>query len=166
MSFDLPAALVVVAFVALPLGVGLLVIKVLHLLVTRRWFFSRATAGPWRGLELIALSLGAGLPSYAVGLLGGFSTDGSHAACARAVGNPMRDEGPQGSLTLVEGFLPLSRDCRWSDGTHIELVPVWVNVMIFAALAGLAVGTVLVFRGARLRRPAPTTDRKTQERTR
>lgn len=167
MSIDLPAALVVVAFVALPLGIGLLATKVVHLLVTRRWFFSRDSAGPWRGLELIALSLSAGLPSYAAGLLGGFNTDGSHAACVRAAGNPMRDEGPQGNLTLVEGFLPLSRDCRWSDGTHIELVPVWVNILVFAALAGIAVGTVLIFRKrTHHRRSAHTTNQQTQERTR
>ncbi|MFB7031794.1 MULTISPECIES: hypothetical protein [unclassified Streptomyces] len=152
MSFDLPAALVVVAFAALPLGVGLLAIKVVHLLATQRWFFSRAVTGPWRGLELIALSFAAGLPSYTVGLLGGFDTDGSHSACVRAVGNPMRDQGPQGNLTLTEGFLPLSRDCHWSDGTHIDLVPVWVNIMIFTALAGLILGTILTFRSTNPRR--------------
>lgn len=159
MSTDFPAALVVVAFVALPLGIGLLVTKVVHLLVTRRWFFFRDITGPWRGLELIILSLSAGLPSYAAGLLGGFDADGSYGACVRAAGSPMRDEGPQGDFTLVEKFLPLSRDCRWSDGTHIDLVPGWVNIVVFTALAGIVVGAILILRkSTHRRRSVHTTD--------
>ncbi|MEU9287448.1 hypothetical protein AB0D57_22680 [Streptomyces sp. NPDC048275] len=170
MNVDPGSALVVVAFVALPLGIGLLVVKALHLLAARRWFFSRTAEGPGRGLELIALGLGAGLLAYAAGLFVGFDTGGSHDACVRASGSPPKGEGPQGDLTLVEGFLPLSRDCRWSDGTHIDLVPVWVNVVIFAALAGIAVGTALAVRGSMRRRTARTTAPRTrhqaQERTR
>lgn len=38
----------------------------------------------------------------------------------------------------AEGWLLLSRDCRCADGARPELVPLWVNVVVFTALAGLA----------------------------
>ncbi|MFE3830019.1 hypothetical protein [Streptomyces sp. NPDC059092] len=148
---DLASVLINTVVIALPFGVGLLLVKAVHLFVSRRWFFSRTVGGPWRGVELIALSLGAGLPAYVAGLSVGWNSGGTGTACYRAVGTSMSDEGPRGELTLAERFLPLSSHCRWADGSHVELVPGWVNVVVLAALAGVAVGAAVALRGVRSR---------------
>ncbi|WP_043265904.1 hypothetical protein [Streptomyces sp. CT34] len=119
----------------------LLVVKVVHLLAARRAWFSRHK--PWRGVELTVLSASAGLWAYVPGLWIGFDMDGSTAPCLRALDFSMRDEAPGGDLRVVERMLPLSRECRWDDGTHLELVPVWLNVVILAALAGVILGITL-----------------------
>ncbi|MFD5747940.1 hypothetical protein [Streptomyces sp. NPDC127033] len=144
---DLTDILIDAAVVGMPFGVVLLLVKAVHLLVRRRWFFARTAGGPWRGVELIALSLGAGLPAYVAGLSVGWDSGGISTACERAVSVPPGGEGPPGPLTVAEGFLPLSSHCRWGDGTHLELVPGWVNVVVLAALAGVAVGTAVAVRG-------------------
>ncbi|GGU11808.1 hypothetical protein [Streptomyces violascens] len=133
--------LFIVANVAVLPAVFLLGAKLVHLLATRRVWLSPRGARP--GVELTVLSVCVAVAAYVPGLWIGFGTNGTAGACVRALGNPMRDEGPAGEPTVVEQLFPLSRECRWSDGTHIDLVPLWLNVVIFAALAGMAIGLVL-----------------------
>lgn len=102
-----------------------------------RLFFSRRVDGPARGIEVMAVSAAAGLLAYAGGFLIALDPDNAREACFKAVGNPMAGEGPRGALRVVEGWLPLSRDCRWADGTRLELVPLWLNVVVFTAPAGV-----------------------------
>ncbi|MFJ7999990.1 hypothetical protein ACIQ7D_23080 [Streptomyces sp. NPDC096310] len=151
---DLADGLINAVVIAMPFGVGLLLVKAAHLLVSRRWFFSRTAGGPWRGVELVALSLGAGLPAYVAGLSVGWDSGGTGTACYRAVGASLGDKGPRGELTVVEGFLPLSTRCHWGDGTQAELVAGWVNVVLFAALVGIAIGVAVAARSA-VTRQAP-----------
>ncbi|MFI6700347.1 hypothetical protein ACIBJC_15440 [Streptomyces sp. NPDC050509] len=145
---DFVSVLINAVVIALPFGVGLLLVKVVHLLVSRRWFFSRSADGPWRGVELTALSLGAGLPAYVAGLSVGWDSGGTGTACFRAVGTSLGDGGPRGELTIVERYLPLSTRCHWGDGTQVELVADWVNVVVIAALVGAALGVAVAVRAA------------------
>ncbi|WP_329130701.1 hypothetical protein OG552_08060 [Streptomyces sp. NBC_01476] len=138
MTTDSAGAAFTAALVLLPFCAGLLVVKVCHLLVARRPFFSRDAYGPDRGVEVMAVSASVGLPAYAGGFLVGLDPDRAQAGCVRAAG-----AGPAGDLRLVEGWLPLSRACRWADGTTVELVPLWINVLVFTAAAGVLAGAVL-----------------------
>uniref|UniRef100_A0AAU2UZ51 Uncharacterized protein n=1 Tax=Streptomyces sp. NBC_00003 TaxID=2903608 RepID=A0AAU2UZ51_9ACTN len=137
-SYD---TLFVVANAAVLPALFLLGAKLVHLLASRRIWLSPRGARP--GVELTVLSMCVAVAAYVPGLWIGFSTEGSAEACVQALDNPMRDEGPAGELTVVESQFPLSRECRWGDGTRIDLVPLWLNVVIFAALAGVVIGLVL-----------------------
>jgi hypothetical protein len=128
----------------LPAGF-LLGAKLVHLLATRRVWLSAQGARP--GVELTVLPVCVAVAAYVPGLWIGFDTRGATAPCVRAIGNPMQDEGPAGELTVVESQFPLSRECRWGDGTRFDLVPLWLNVVIFAALAGMVIGCVLAVAG-------------------
>ncbi|KOU53170.1 hypothetical protein [Streptomyces sp. WM6378] len=147
--------LFIVANAAVLPAVFLLGAKLVHLLATRRLWLSPQGARP--GVELTVLSVCLAVAAYVPGLWIGFGTKGSAEACLRALGNPMRDEGPAGEPTVVERLFPLSRECRWSDDTRIDLVPLWLNVVISAALAGIVIGLVLtVLRLVRGRPGNPT----------
>ncbi|MFE9534945.1 hypothetical protein [Streptomyces sp. NPDC006691] len=136
-------------------AVFLLGAKLAHLLATRRLWLSPRGARP--GLELTVLSVCVAVAAYVPGLWIGFSTKGRAEACVRALGNPMRDEGPASDPTVVERLFPLSRECRWGNGTRIDLVPLWLNAVICAALAGMVIGCVLaVCRLMRGRTGIPT----------
>lgn len=112
----------------------------------------------------MAISLSAGLLAYLSGFLT-FDMDGSRAACLKAAGNPMPDEGPRGNVRLVESYLPLSRECRWSDGSHLELVPLGVNIVVFAAMTGMLAGVALLIRGRSHRPPVTSRTRQTGDPT-
>ncbi|WP_328916269.1 MULTISPECIES: hypothetical protein [unclassified Streptomyces] len=155
-DFTTAGALLGAALVALPFSAGLLLVKAVHLVLTRRAFFSRLRGGPGRGIELMALGLSAGLLACVGGFFIGLDPGGDRAACAKAAGNPMRDEGPRGEVRLVEHMLPLSRECRWGDGTHLQLVPLWINIVIFAAIAATLAGVTLLTRVAAARTGLPS----------
>ncbi|MEU4891246.1 hypothetical protein AB0B12_03340 [Streptomyces sp. NPDC044780] len=165
MNIDPGSVFAIVALIGLPLSAGLLIVKVIHTMATRRVFFSRSAIGSRRGIELMAISLSAGHLAYFSGFLTGFDMDGSRAACLNAAGNPMPDEGPRGNVRLVESYFPLSRECRWSDGSHLELVPLWVNIVVFAAIIGMLAGVILLTRGRSHRPPVTSPTRQTGDRT-
>ncbi|WP_413801134.1 hypothetical protein [Streptomyces iranensis] len=165
MNVDPGSVLAVTALIGLPLSAGLLIVKVVHTMATRRVFFSRGAIGSRRGIEVMAISLSAGLLAYFSGFLTGFDMDGSRAACLKAAGNPMPDEGPRGNVRLVESSFPLSRECRWSDGSQLELVPLWVNIVVFAAMTGMLAGVALLIRGRSHRPPVTSRTRQTGDHT-
>jgi hypothetical protein len=46
-------------------------------------------------------------------------------------------------------WLPLTHRCRWNDGTTADLVPSYVNVLVFACLGAAVTFAVLAIRGVR-----------------
>jgi hypothetical protein len=49
-------------------------------------------------------------------------------------------------------WFPLTHRCRWNDGTTTDLVPWYVNVLVFACLGAAVTFVVLAIRGARRNR--------------
>ncbi|WP_197287607.1 hypothetical protein [Streptomyces apocyni] len=113
-----------------------IIAKVAHLAAAHRWFFSRTVRG--RGVELMVLGVSVFVVTYTVGFgegwLGGPKLRN---ACSDV----------PGYTEDSERAFPLAHDCYLSDGTVIELVPVWVNPMLFIALAGFATGVLIAARG-------------------
>lgn len=107
--------------------------KVLHLVVTQRLMLSRRLARQWA--EGVVLCACVGLPVFVFSLFVGFFPD---EACTSPRGRSAE------SLARLDGtFFPRSVTCRWDDGSSTELIPMWVNPLIFASIAGVLVCTVL-----------------------
>jgi hypothetical protein len=49
---------------------------------------------------------------------------------------------------LSSHFVPLTHQCLYTDGTSRELVPVWVNPLLFVSLAATLVLILLAMRAA------------------
>ncbi|MFF3671925.1 hypothetical protein [Microtetraspora malaysiensis] len=52
-------------------------------------------------------------------------------------------------------WLPLTHQCRWSDGTTTDLVPAYVNPVVYACLALVLACIVMAVRAARRNRRQP-----------
>ncbi|MFG2459120.1 hypothetical protein ACGFWE_18920 [Streptomyces sp. NPDC048523] len=94
----------------------------------------------WTGAALLGVLLS--LVVYAVGALSGFTRSEESCAIQAGKGPPNR---PQ---SITDGAFPVSRVCRWSDGTTVDLVPAAINPLLYACLTGVAVCSVLAVRGA------------------
>jgi hypothetical protein len=63
---------------------------------------------------------------------------------------------PRGTPPMSWTLFPLSNQCRWADGTSTDLVPWYVNPILFVCLATAVVCVVLAIRAARRHRtPTP-----------
>lgn len=62
---------------------------------------------------------------------------------------------PDAYVGLQETRFPRSFVCRWTDGTTTDLIPAWVNPVLFLAIAGVAgclgAASVIAVRRARSR---------------
>ncbi|MBA8827622.1 hypothetical protein FHX42_005018 [Saccharopolyspora lacisalsi] len=123
-----------------------LVVKVFHLLLTQQLTLSRRPAGRW--IEAAVLCACAGLTVFAFSPFIGFARS-TREVCASSTGRGTD------SFTGLDGTIfPRSFACRWDDGSSTELVPMWVNPLIFACIAGvvaraaLAVDAVVRRKGA------------------
>ncbi|MFK0196430.1 hypothetical protein [Streptomyces lavendulae] len=61
--------------------------------------------------------------------------------CVEALAGPGGPGGyrpPDADITVSRTLLPLSVRCEFSGGTHVELVPAWVNPLLALSLAGAA----------------------------
>ncbi|GAA2525732.1 hypothetical protein [Winogradskya humida] len=69
-------------------------------------------------------------------MLSGFGALDPGEMCASAAGFYSGTPGPPDDrwTGMVERGLPIGRTCVWSDGTRFELVPWWVNPLLFAWL--------------------------------
>ncbi|GAB3497036.1 hypothetical protein [Amycolatopsis cihanbeyliensis] len=124
------------SFVAL----GVLTGKAVHLLATRRPMVARTPALKWgEGAVLCAC---AGLPIYVFSLFVGFGQSSSE-ACAAQSG---RRAGAY--VGYEESLFPRSGLCHWADGTSTDLVPVWVNPLIFSCIAGAVLCAAFAIRAA------------------
>ncbi|MBV1949512.1 hypothetical protein [Streptomyces sp. BV129] len=79
---------------------------------------------------------------YGVGALSGFTR--SATICAIRAG-----KGPsQQPSSITESLFPLSKECHWTDGTSVDLVPTWLNALLWAGLAGVVLYSALAVRAA------------------
>ncbi|MGW5650970.1 hypothetical protein [Streptomyces humi] len=97
---------------------------------TRKWAAGALVAA------VVALIL------YAVGALSGFTQDAKVCAVRAGKGAASRPE------SITESAFPLSHVCRWGDGTSVDLVPGWLNPLLYAALTGVVVCSALAVRAA------------------
>jgi hypothetical protein len=108
--------------------------------------------GTWRRLPgagtcvLIAVMSGAAaFGAYAWGVMSGFYVLDPDQLCA--------SRGAEGDHIVTHETLPVSVQCITSDGTGTELVPDWVNPVIFTGLTlfalSLVIATVSGVRGRR-----------------
>ncbi|MFD5416046.1 hypothetical protein [Streptomyces nojiriensis] len=138
---------------ALPAGAFLLV-KVVHLLATRRPGMSRGAVGPW--VEWAVACLGIAVLAYALGGLGSINSRPTRPCleeCAAQFG-PQSYRTPDADIKITSRYFPLSKVCTFPGGPSVELVPVWTNPLIVAALAGVAAcGAGAVRAGSSSRSP-------------
>ncbi|MGY0056051.1 hypothetical protein ACWY4P_05755 [Streptomyces sp. LZ34] len=94
----------------------------------------RARAFPRRGPRAwsaaAAVCVGITLFVYMFGALSGFTQTSEVCAVKSGHGSGNRPD------SVTETAFPLSYECRWSDGTTIDLVPAWANPMVFVFAAG------------------------------
>ncbi|MDT0544798.1 MULTISPECIES: hypothetical protein [Streptomyces] len=94
----------------------------------------RVRAFPWRGPRAwsaaAALCLGITLFVYVFGALSGFTQTSEVCAVKSGQGSRNRPD------SVTETAFPLGHECRWNDGTTIDLVPAWVNPAVFVFAAG------------------------------
>ncbi|MFB7260304.1 hypothetical protein [Streptomyces nojiriensis] len=141
---------------ALPAGAFLLV-KVVHLLATRRPGMSRGAVGPW--VEWAFACLGIAVLAYALGGLSGINSRPTRPCLAEQAAQfgPQSYRTPDADIKITSRYFPLSTVCTFPGGPSVELVPVWTNPLIVAALAGVAacgVGAVRAGSSSRSSRTA------------
>ncbi|MEV0170351.1 hypothetical protein AB0I00_04355 [Streptomyces sp. NPDC050803] len=76
----------------------------------------------------------AAFGAYAWGVMSGFYILDPDQMCAA--------QGVRGDHVVTRGTLPVSAQCVTSDGVGTELVPDWVNPVIFAGLALLVLSVM------------------------
>ena len=97
---------------------------------------------------LIAVMGGAAaFGAYVWGVMSGFYLLDPDQMCAA--------KGARGDHVVTRGTLPVSAQCVTSDGVGTELVPAWVNPVIFNGLALLAFALVAGTLAAVRRRSSP-----------
>lgn len=147
---------VAAVLVALPAAAFLLV-KVVHLLATRRPGMSRGAVGPW--VEGAVACLCAAVLAFALGGLSGIDSRPTRPCLEERAAQfgPRSYRTPDGDMKITSRSFPLSKVCDFPDGTSVELVPVWTNPLIVIALAGVAacgVGAVRAGSSSRSSRTA------------
>ncbi|MEU6536864.1 hypothetical protein [Streptomyces sp. NPDC047000] len=89
----------------------------------------------------------AAFGAYAWGVMSGFYLLDPDQMCAA--------QGVAGDRIVTRETLPVSAQCVTSDGVGTELVPAWVNPVIFLGLALLVLALVAGTLAALRRRPSP-----------
>jgi len=121
------------------------------MLAVRAW--RRELGAGWRlpdtkSLCLLTVMAGAtALCAYAYGVSRGFYILDPDQMCAA--------RGVQGDHVVTRATLPVSAQCVTSDGVGTELVPVWVNPVVFVGLTFFVLAVVTgILAMVRRRRPA------------
>ncbi|MFG2491581.1 hypothetical protein ACGFSD_11050 [Streptomyces caniferus] len=83
---------------------------------------------PW--VKALSLSASIGLPVYLIGLMSGFAQAPKMCGVESGKGPSNRPD------SLTETLFALSHVCKWTDGTVVDLVPSWVNPVLFVCAAG------------------------------
>ncbi|MET7750811.1 hypothetical protein [Micromonospora sp. NPDC005367] len=73
---------------------------------------------------------------------------------------------PLDSTATSADWMPLRHQCRYADGTTTDLVPAYVNPLLFLCLAVTVSCTALALRSARRLRGEPTSARPVNGRSR
>ncbi|MFI5839977.1 hypothetical protein ACIA8K_09735 [Catenuloplanes sp. NPDC051500] len=109
-----------------------------------------ALLAPGTLVAIVLISLGYAAGTYGVGALSSSFTLDAGEMCASAAGFYSGTPGPADELWtgIATRDLPVERTCVWSDGTRFELVPWWVNPLLFTWLA-VAAGVTLAAPAAR-----------------
>ncbi|MBN3931992.1 hypothetical protein IQ279_20570 [Streptomyces verrucosisporus] len=97
----------------------------------------------WQWALGAALCYCAALLCYGWGAFSGFTKTGE--ACAVDAGKPPTAR-PD---SISQDAFPLSTVCRWEDGTEVDIVPLFVNPVVLALVAGAVVCLVYAVRTAR-----------------
>ncbi|WP_328731555.1 hypothetical protein OHT20_13750 [Streptomyces caniferus] len=90
----------------------------------------RSKKGPSLWVKVFSLSASIGLPVYLIGLMSGFTQAPKMCGVESGKGPSNRPD------SITETLFPLSRVCKWTDGTIVDLVPSWVNPVLFVCAAG------------------------------
>ncbi|MFJ6048064.1 hypothetical protein [Streptomyces sp. NPDC092307] len=140
---------------ALPAAAFLLV-KVVHLLATRRPGMSRGAVGPW--VEGAVACLSVAVIAFALGSLSGFDSRPVRPCIAERAERfgPQSDRTPDGDMKVTSRVFPVSRACAFPDGVEVELVPVWINPLQVIAPAGVVACGVRAVRAGSSSRSSRT----------
>ncbi|MDX3850370.1 hypothetical protein [Streptomyces sp. AK02-01A] len=103
---------------------------------------ARISWAKWAGG--IAFCLCVAAIAFVVGAMSGFDTRPTRPCVTERTGNmspqAYRDPENDGIVMTWRAFPP-STVCTWPDGTKVELVPRWINALLFASLGGAVVLT-------------------------
>lgn len=102
----------------------------------------RSKKGPALWVKVLSLSVSIGLPVYFIGLMSGFTQAPKICGVESGKGPSNRPD------SITETLFPLSRVCKWTDGTTVDLVPSWVNPVLFVCAAGVALCAATAMRRA------------------
>ncbi|MFI8498015.1 hypothetical protein ACIGFK_05875 [Streptomyces sp. NPDC085524] len=133
---------------ALP-AVAFALVKAVHLAVTRRPGMSRTAAGQWSEAAMVCLSLA--VIAFAWGNLRGFSSRPTRPCldALTAQHGPQSHRTPDADIKIDQSYFPVSTECTFPGGVRVEVVPIWVNPLLMASLAGIAYCTVRAVRSRR-----------------
>ncbi|MFK0043144.1 hypothetical protein ACIQU4_03400 [Streptomyces sp. NPDC090741] len=96
-------------------------------------------SGPTIWVKGLALSVAVAVPTFLTGAIAGFAQVGE--TCGLEVGRSRADS------VRATGF-PLSKLCTWDDGMTHDLVPFWVNPVLYLCAAAAAVCVFMALRAA------------------
>ncbi|MFD8635786.1 MULTISPECIES: hypothetical protein [unclassified Streptomyces] len=133
---------------ALP-AVGFVLVKAVHLAVTRRRGMSRTATGQWTEAVWVCVSLA--VIAFAWGNLSGFASRPTR-PCLNALTDqrgPQSYRTPDADIKIDRSYFPVSTECTFSGSVVVEVVPIWVNPLLMGSLAGVAYCTVRVVRSRR-----------------
>ncbi|MFD9029741.1 hypothetical protein ACFVZW_01050 [Streptomyces sp. NPDC059567] len=95
------------------------------------------------------LSAAVTLATYALGAMSGFTQVAKICAVKAGKGPSARPD------SITESGFPLSQVCHWRDGTSVDLVPAWVNPLLYAGLTAVVVCSALAVYAAAKRKKEP-----------
>ncbi|MFE2170988.1 hypothetical protein ACFXB3_38890 [Streptomyces sp. NPDC059447] len=140
---------VISVLLALP-AVAFVLVKAVHLAVTRRPGMSRTASGQWHEGVWVCLSLA--VIAFAVGTYSGFSSRPVR-PCLDALTaqlGPQSHRTPDADIKIEQWYFPVSTKCTFPGGIRVQVVPLWVNPLLIGSLVGVGVCARMA---ARSRRP-------------
>ncbi|MER7825892.1 hypothetical protein ABTX85_25400 [Streptomyces sp. NPDC096097] len=151
-----PILVAVAAVLAALPAAAFLLVKVVHLLATRRPGMSRGAVGPW--MEGAVACLSVAVVAFTLGSLSGFDSGPVRPCIAERAERfgPQSARTPDGDIKITSRVFPVSRACAFPDGVEVELVPVWINPLQVIALAGVVVCGVRAVRAGSSSRSSRT----------
>ncbi|MEU8841605.1 hypothetical protein AB0D97_21130 [Streptomyces roseus] len=93
--------------------------------------------GPTIWVKVLALSVAVAVPTFLTGAIAGFTKVGE--TCGLEAGRSRADS------VHTSGF-PLSKLCTWDDGMTHDLVPAWVNPVLYLCAAVMVVCVFMALR--------------------
>ncbi|MER7823762.1 hypothetical protein ABTX85_14490 [Streptomyces sp. NPDC096097] len=96
-------------------------------------------SGPSSWGKGLALSVAVAVPTFITGAMAGFTQVGE--TCGVEAGKARAD-------SVAQTRFPLSTVCGWRDGTTLDLVPAWVNPVLYLCAAAAVVCIFMALRAA------------------